>query len=616
MAKLPRSPISVDVQTNYRPVREARASGADPVGQAMEQVGNAGFEIATRMADAKIAADAAEASIRLRSRLDEESRAIENDMEGDPAGFEARFRERAAAIANEEAGKMSSPAMKRAFALKAQEQTETYSINMRDVTRRRQVEGVKAQTMKVGADYELLAKDPSKPRELLEQSRDDYLALIDRQQKAGIYTPDVAEAARIAANEVYRAGVTTRHLTNVDTMLDAGRYGEAEEYFKANYGEMDPAQREKAEQVLETKRRDGQAVSLADEYWAASGSNYGAAIAEAAKIEDPDLRLKTEARIAQLESQRTAAEGIKDDADWNAGMEYVTTGRPIPASIMREASPKVRDLLQTEERSRALWAQQMATASAEERAALRELSMGNYRSLKAAVISDPELAMAGTRAVLADPYLADLYQNMTQDERGQFDLDMANAAKNGGAPVDSVSKAYKAVVAVAGVYLPEGLTAKKYSDKFKGLGEGDPAARKYGADKTKKDPAILFERELMRLVEDEVRRTGNPEIPADRAKQLIALSYAAAGKKEDGSTAYPISQDLAGGIVSTQAQRDVLDFRRMNPDLWSEATAMVRSKYPEASDALILAEARRIRAYQDAEAAAGFVGSLFGGKKE
>ena len=149
MARLPRSPISVDVQNNYRPVQEARASGADPVGQAMEGAGNAGFEIASRMADAKIAADTAEAAIKLRSRLDEEYRAIENDMEGDPAGFEARFRERAAAVANEEAGRITSPAMKRAFAMKSMEQTETYSINMRDTTRRRQVEGVKAQTMRM-----------------------------------------------------------------------------------------------------------------------------------------------------------------------------------------------------------------------------------------------------------------------------------------------------------------------------------------------------------------------------------------------------------------------------------------------------------------------------------
>jgi hypothetical protein len=520
MAKLPRSPISVDVQTNYRPVREARASGADPVGQAMEQVGNAGFEIATRMADAKIAADAAEASIRLRSRLDEESRAIENDMEGDPAGFEARFRERAAAIANEEAGKMSSPAMKRAFALKAQEQTETYSINMRDITRRRQVEGVKAQTLKVGADYELLAQDPSKPRELLEQSRDDYLALIDRQQKAGIYTPDVAEAARIAANEVYRAGVTTRHLTNVDTMLDAGRYGEAEEYFKANYGEMDPAQREKAEQVLETKRRDGQAVSLADEYWAKSGSNYGAAIAEAAKIEDPDLRLKTEARIAQLENQKTAAVGAKDDADWNAGMEYVTTGRPIPASIMREASPKVRDLLQTEERSRALWAQQMATSTAEQKAALKQISALSMDYLKIMAVNEGwrETYLSGPEnwpeEVKAE------YDRLSPEHKGDIQLDIATKRAAGGT-LNAVEAVAADVIKQIPMYGPAGMTGKDFS--FKSDSTGKPL---------KEERAVLSS--IYRQAADYSKRSGGAPITPQESKIMIARAF-----REANPAVYP-----------------------------------------------------------------------------
>jgi hypothetical protein len=514
MAKLPRSPISVDVQTNYRPVREARASGADPVGGALQQVGNAGFEIATRMADAKIAADAAEASIRLRSRLDEESRAIENDMEGDPAGFEARFRERAAAIANEEAGKMSSPAMKRAFALKAQEQTETYSINMRDVTRRRQVEGVKAQTLKVGADYELLAQDPSKPRELLEQSRDDYLALIDRQQKAGIYTPDVAEAARIAANEVYRAGVTTRHLTNVDTMLDAGRYGEAEEYFKANYGEMDPAQREKAEQVLQTKTREGVAIQTADKLWTESGNDYGAAIAEAYKIENPDERLAVETRLAQLKNQGDAAREATDKALLEEGMGYITKGQGLPADLLRRASPLVVDRLQTEQRTRALWDQQMATSSAEQKAALKQISALSMDYLKIMAVNEGwrETYLSGPEnwpeEVKAE------YDRLSPEHKGDIQLDIATKRAAGGT-LNAVEAVAADVIKQIPMYGPAGMTGKDFSFKSDSTGEA-----------LEEERAVLAS--VYRQAADYSKRSGGAPITPQESKVMIARAFRAA----------------------------------------------------------------------------------------
>jgi hypothetical protein len=116
MAKLPRSPIANDVQNNYRPVAEARASGRDHVGAALEDAGNAGFEIASRLADAKIATDAARAELDLANRLDLERRALEDNNEIDPASIEPMFQERARAAVEEVNGKISSPALRRAFA--------------------------------------------------------------------------------------------------------------------------------------------------------------------------------------------------------------------------------------------------------------------------------------------------------------------------------------------------------------------------------------------------------------------------------------------------------------------------------------------------------------------
>ncbi len=509
MAKLPRSPLSEGVTNQYRPVREARASGADPVGQAMEQAGNAGFEIASRMADAKIAADAAEASIKLRSRLDEEYRAIENDMEGDPAGFEARFRERAAAIASEEAGRMSSPAMKRAFSAKSMELTETFGINMRDVTRRRQVEGVKAQTMRVGANYEALSADPSKPRELLDAARDDYMSLIDQQQRAGIFTPDVAEAARIAAGEVYQGGVTTRHLTNLDNLVDAGRYGEAEAYLNANDHEMNPAEAQKARDVFEVKQREGAAVTTADKLWNDSGQSYEAAIAEAYKITNPDERLAVEGRLGQLKSQFDAGVQATDQKALDTGMEYVTTGRSIPASVMRDASPKVRDMLQSEQRSRSLWNQQMATLSAEEKAAIKEASNISKDYLKGFAALAPTQYMSGPANWGED--LKPIWDSLSAEHKGEILTDI-NTRAAGSQTFDATDKVFKDLVAQVPMLGPLDMRGKDFS----------------GASKSPKN-ALAEEQavraSLYRQAQDYAKRTGGAPITPTESKIIIARAF-------------------------------------------------------------------------------------------
>lgn len=512
MAKLPRSPISEGVTNQYRPVREARASGADPVGQAMEQAGNAGFEIASRMADAKIAADAAEASIKLRSRLDEEYRAIENDMEGDPTGFETRFRERAAAIASEEAGRMSSPAMKRAFGAKSMELTETYSINMRDVTRRRQVEGVKAQTMRIGADYEALAADPSKPRELLDETKDSYLSLIDQHQKAGIFTPDVAEAARIAAGEVYRSGVTTRHLTNLDDLVDRERFGEAELYLNANDHEMDPAEAQKARDVFETKKREGESVTIADELWDKSGGNYDqflTMIREDPRVKGTDMLQAVEARGAVRKNQTEAARDATDQKMLDTGMEYVTTGKSIPASVMRDASPKVRDMLQTEQRSRSLWDQQMATLSAEEKAAIKEASNISKDYLKGFAALVPEQYMAGPSKWVGE--LNDVWTSLSPEHKGEVLADI-NTRAAGGGTFNAADVVLKDLIAQIPMIGPANRVGKDFSGNSKSTGDALAEERDVVAS-------------LYRQAQDYAKRTGGAPITPTESKIIIARAF-------------------------------------------------------------------------------------------
>lgn len=541
MAKLPRSPISADVRNTYQPVREARASGADPVGQALEGAGGAAFEIGNRVAQAKITADVTEASIRLRSRLDEEYRAIENDMQGDPAGFEARFRERASEVANEEAGRMSSPAMRKAFALKAQEDVGRLSTSMRDVTRRRQVEGVKAQTLKIGTDYETLAKDTSKPRELLEQSRDDYLALINRQVEAGIYNPEQAESLRIGADNVFQAGVSQRHLANIDALADDGRAGEAEAYFKANYAEISPEQRETTENALQAKSLESRAITKADQFWSDAGGDYGTAIAEAYKITNPDERLAVESRLAQLKNQGDAAKSAADQALLEEGMGFIVDGRSFPSDLLRRASPMVIDRLQTEQRTRALWAQQMAAATAQEKAAIKQSSEMSRDYFKGFAALNPEAYLAPMTEW--SPDMLEVWGQLMPEHKSEIMADIQTRQAKGGT-FDAADKTFKDLTAQVGLVGPENMRGADFSGPSKSKGRALEEEK-------------VVQASLYRQAQEHAARTGGAPITPQDSKVMIARAF-----READPRRYPYPEpgrfvgSVSGAVSSTPAYRE------------------------------------------------------------
>jgi hypothetical protein len=606
MAKLPRSPIAQDVRNNYQPVREARMSDVDPVGRAIEGVGDTGLEIANRMADAKIASDAAKAEIELTNRLDLERRALEDDNEIDPASLEAMFQERANKVVSEISGNITSPALKRAFGNQSAAVLQRNTIQVRDLSRRKQVDIARGEFVTTVEAYSktydepsnYLQVDPTQPS-MAQERLDSQKSFIQSQFRAGIITAEAAADQTIKAEDAFAKGLERKHLNAIDAALDNGDYSGADSYFMANSGDFTSEEmRQKTRDVIEAKQREGGAITIADELWDKSGQNYGEflnLVRDDPRIKDPEMLQRVEGRGGVRLNQYQAAVTANDTAQWNAGMEYITTGQRIPASLMRDASPKVRDMLQAEQRQRDLHAQQMATASAQEKAAMREVSMGNYRILKAQMVSDPELALLGVEGILADPNLSRLWEGMSPDERGQFVLDAANAKGSGGAPADAVSKAYKSVVNLASAYMPENLSPKDYGKYFDGVGEGDVGVAYLSSNRKKPDTALVFEGELMRLVDEEMARTGGADIQADRAKQLVALAYAKAGADpKTGKTKYPISQDIAAGAVQTDMRRIALDYRRQNPAIWSEAVAIARGQYPNASEALILEEARKL----------------------
>lgn len=541
MAKLPRSPIAQEVRNNYQPVREARADGSDPVGAAAERTGAAVFEIGVRLADSKIASETAEASIRLRSRLDEEYRLIANDTVGDPAGLESRFRQRASAIVNEEAAQMRKPALKRAFGAKAAESVENFSISMRDVTRTRQVEGAKADTLRVGATYEELANDTSKPREILEASRDDYLALIERQYRLGIYGKDDVERLKIGAQKAYDQGVSQRHLTNVDALVDAGRYGEAEQYFKASYGEIDPAVRQKDEDALQASVMQGNAISKADDLWSGANGDYGAALTEAYKIQNPDERLAVESRLAQLKTQGDAAKSAADQALLEEGMGYIVEGRSLPSDLLRRASPMVIDRLQTEQRTRAQWAQQMATLSAQERAAMREMSAVSKDYFKGFAALNPEAYLAPMTEWSAD--MLDVWGDLMPEHKSEIMADIKTRQAKGGT-FDAADKTFKDLTAQVGLVGPENMRGADFSGPSKSKGRALEEER-------------VVQASLYRQAQEHAKRTGGAPITPQDSKVMISRAFREADPKR-----YPYPEpgryttNVTGAVASTPAYQE------------------------------------------------------------
>lgn len=572
--------------SNQLRVVNVQSAPADTsVGDALTAIGELGMRIETGRAQA----EAAKLEVEAKRRYDAAYRELQADPEAADQ-LESRLIEKSREIRGELLGQVKSAAVREGFDQRLSEIETGYVIEGRNLSNRRAVEAFGADVVglidgldKTSKDISVPMDDPKNPHTRTVRSEANAAqALIDAGVRGGFIGKDDAAVKKAIIQAKLEEGDSARVLANVDKMIENGQIAEAEAFFEDNDHRILPAQREEARKIFRAQTKQAKAFAKADELWTASRNedgtaNYAAALEKARAIPDMETRTATETRLAQLKAQDDAAVSDRDTASWNTGMEYITTGRPVPANVMREASPKVRDLLQAEQRQRALWAQQMATASAEEKAALRELSKGNYYRLKAQLASPGSKAMTFD-GLLADPALGALYENMTPDEQGQFYNDFVNNKGEVGA--DNVLKEYKNVIALAGAYLPDGMTGEGFRKKFKRVGEGDPADPRGNSGKKKSPAAIDLEGAILRLVGEELERTGGATIGPDRAEQLVALGY-----QEAGFGKAPEAAMIGNAQADMQAR--ILAARNEDPALWSKASSYIRSVNPNASEAVI-----------------------------
>ena len=517
MVTLPRySQPQVGASNQRQAQRSARASNDNPVGDALQETAQIGNAFAEKLYEGEVAAQMAKSDIQLRDEMDKAYRELETDTDADPTTFEARWDERSKEIITSKTGNIPGSKAQGVWQERANELALQRRFQVRDLTRKRQVEGVRAQALDVGAEYKRLAEDPATPDDTLAASRDMYLGLISVNRKNGIYDADTAKALELEAEETHRSSMSLRHLTNVDALMDAGRYGEAEAYFKSVDHEIDPSKRDGIEDAITLKSKAAVAIQTADTYWSETAGDFGAAMDKARSIKDMDERLAVEDRLQTMRAQDDRAQAEQRDAARSDAWTHLSEGgssASMPSTVWKTLDGQERVQIQDWERSKREAAKRANDMSAAERRNAQLTSDVAKLALQADAATDPELYVMGPAAWEEQaPALYQDFMAMQPKEQMEIRLDIQKRKAKGSA-VDTVDKAFKDVIELVEFNLPSSINPKKTD---------------YTSE-TEKNPFNPHERAvrgaLRSIVTEYVKRTGSEDIPPDDAKRMIARAY-------------------------------------------------------------------------------------------
>lgn len=454
----------------------------------------------------------------------------------------------------------------------------------------------------IGHQNDLLISESNDPRALVERIPKVREAYAAKFREAGF--------AGDALDQEVRKEMAKSHNIVIEQYLNQDNFEAAKTYFELNRDDYMAADAAAMQTALDTQGRELRVIGTADQLWTRAGGDYGAAIASARKISDPEERTKVEARLATMKAQDDAAKSAKDEADLETGMSYVVQGASIPASWYAQASPLVIDRIQSEQQERADRARAQASMTAEEKAAIKAQSASAYGKLKAQ-IADPELSALGFEGLMADPRLDNLYKSMTDEDKDKFRLDLANSRQN--VEPDEVTKQFRNIMALSGAMLPESLTMKQYGSTFLGAGEGEPGVGRISNTRVKSNAALRLEGILVEMITQELQRTNGAPIEVDRARQLFGMALAEAGGEKKGAPRYAPSQEIIEGSAALDMRREILDFRNQNPKDWSQASTLIRALRPEADEKEIYMKARELLEYRQRREAARRAASIRSG---
>lgn len=554
MPTLPRDPIPQLAVRNERvELRQLRANGNDPVGAALSQAGDAAHQFASNVRAANINAEVVDAELTLRDELDKTYREMEKDTTADPGSLEARFEKASQQVVERAGSKMSSDMHKRLWTEASRKSVDAYTFKTRDLSRQRYVENASAKTMGVIAKFDELAADPSRPPEDLDYAYAQTRGLIADQLEAGVYTVDQAEKAQLANEQTWKAGVSLRHTTEIERLLEDGYPAAAEEMLKSNWKEVLPAERARIEKISAVKTKEAEAVTTADKLMADSGGDYGAALAQAREIENVDLRLDVETRIGAMKNQDDAASAANEKALLEEGLGFIVDGKSLPAEFLGRASPAVIDRLQTEQRTRQMWQQQMDTLSAEERRAIKEVSAISKEYLTS-FGADPRMAAAYLEGPTAwkdsSPDMYEQYSNMMPVDQAGVIADI-NTRRGQGETSTASDKVFADLVQAVPMLQPTNARGLKYGDA-----RTTGALKKDGMTPSAEEQAVRVS--LYRQANAYARETGGAPLTNDQRKVMVARAF-----READPSRYP----YAPGDVAFNVGKKVREALAIRADL-------------------------------------------------
>lgn len=293
-------------QGGYRiPVPERSGTGA-----AVAKIGAAANELLNGIRDAQIESEVRRNDIETALELDKARRELEADPDWE--NYETKFGERARAIIAEREQRLTSPRALELFRLRAEERFGQGVVNVRDLSRRKGVEGAVAGLVQQEALARQVIDDDSASEKLRAESVLSYDEMVRSMVRRGIVAADDGE--RMIAN----VGAYHRQQTEKRTVT-------------------------------------AYVVGRADTIWRESGGDMQAALGAAARETDATKRVAIEARLGLLDQQRdeTDRQGRAEAGDriWNA----VRNGRPIDkadAELAPQTALAARDYVENRARGR------------------------------------------------------------------------------------------------------------------------------------------------------------------------------------------------------------------------------------------------------------------------
>ncbi|QDP64366.1 MAG: hypothetical protein GOVbin52_39 [Prokaryotic dsDNA virus sp.] len=552
-------------QNNLRVVRNARPDPNTPqLGDFVQAAG----EFVGRIESARAEQEVVDTELKARREYDAAYRELEQDGEGNYEEFESRLMERSREVRGKILEGVKSGAARKAVEGRLDQIETGYVIRTRDLQRTRAVEDVKAGLIARTSALEETAKDPSVPFAMPDNpnvrsyaaEQEVVLAEINSMQRKGFLAKDDAERMRVQIEAQGRGAQSLRHTSTIDTLMDKGLHTEAEEYFKTHYGEISPETREKIESAIEVKGIEQQAVRQADDFMLSSDNDYGKAMEKARKVKDVDLRLKIESRLTTMKEQDNQASALEQKDVKEGLLDHVIGGGSLasaPADLVRRADAFTLDYIQQEQRQRQVWAQQMSTLSAQERAAVTQLSAIGKDHLQGFRALEPEVYMMGPEHWKTEaPGMHEAYQLLKPEHRSEIVMDIRKRQASGNT-FDTTDGVFKDLIAQVPMLGPENRKGKDFAKGSDGKG----AKRTY----SKEEAAVRAS--LYQQAQEHAKRTGGADITPQESRVMIARAF-----REFDPKRYEFKEpgrfvgELSGAVMTSDAYLTTQDFLREKLD--------------------------------------------------